>query len=135
MDNRNKLKQSIRVDKRYSNKREIIVITRKTLREVIEEITDFGISIKYDNNLLFTNQKIIILGDYNLEQTRELEDKVLNNHMNYGLYELYLYANIYKHQNKISSPDKIFSNTPIRTDGIEIITINHKLIIAETFEL
>ncbi|TBU20451.1 hypothetical protein CWI38_0068p0010 [Hamiltosporidium tvaerminnensis] len=55
--------------------------------------------------------------------------------MNYGLYELYLYANIYKHQNKISSPDKIFSNTPIRTDGIEIITINHKLIIAETFEL
>ncbi|KAK1350252.1 hypothetical protein LUQ84_000490 [Hamiltosporidium tvaerminnensis] len=55
--------------------------------------------------------------------------------MNYGLYELYLYANTYKHQNKISSPDKIFSNTPIRTDGIEIITINHKLIIAETFEL
>ncbi|TBU02238.1 reverse transcriptase [Hamiltosporidium magnivora] len=139
MNNRNKLKVKIKTLMeriiRYSNKREIIVITRKTLREVIEEITDFGISIKYDNNLLFTNQKIIILGDYNLEQTRELEDKVLNNHMNYGLYELYLYANTYKHQNKISSPDKIFSNTPIRTDGIEIITINHKLIIAETFEL
>ncbi|TBU19796.1 reverse transcriptase [Hamiltosporidium tvaerminnensis] len=148
------IKPSIKILNRNSNKEGMIVIGRKEIIfSNIYELTEFGISIKVNSTNLFifiyrnlssnlTNiildklyehidNKIIVIGDYNLEQHKEMECEILDRHILFGLSEINLKTMTYKHGEKTSCPDKVFSNITIFTETKEIPQINHKLIICE----
>ncbi|TBT97773.1 reverse transcriptase, partial [Hamiltosporidium tvaerminnensis] len=78
----------------------------------------------------YTDANIICIGDYNLEQRANLEQDVLNNHAKYGLAEVNLHTKTFIHNEKSSTPDKVFANCPVITDIKTIENINHKLIVA-----
>ncbi|TBU01034.1 reverse transcriptase, partial [Hamiltosporidium magnivora] len=151
------LQPSIRVQNRYSNKEGIIILTRKSLKVTkIDNITDMGITIKHKNNIFifiyrnnssndvnilkqnlinFKNSNILIIGDYNLEQKPALEQDILDNHLQYGLYEMNLNTTTYQQNTKISTPDKVFTNHLIETSTEFIYNIDHKLIKVESVQI
>ncbi|TBU08710.1 putative reverse transcriptase [Hamiltosporidium magnivora] len=57
------------------------------------------------------DNKIIVIGDYNLEQHKEMECEILNRHILFGLSEINLKTMTYKHGEKTSCPDKIQMST------------------------
>ncbi|TBU06869.1 hypothetical protein CWI38_2493p0010, partial [Hamiltosporidium tvaerminnensis] len=138
-------KKSVQVRDRYSNKEGIIVLGRDTIvSEAIDNITDEGVSIKVNDQIFifiyrppkstefnivkptlnqYLYKRLYILGEYNLEQHKTLEQQILDNHAMYGLSEIDILTNTYKHNNKESKPDKIFTNTIV---DIKISTIVDK---------
>ncbi|TBU13340.1 reverse transcriptase [Hamiltosporidium tvaerminnensis] len=145
------MKPSIPVTNRPSNKEGMMIIGKNGLKvELINGVTEMGLTIKIDeyvfvfiyrnhfskipNVLLpglgtYTNNKIIVLGDYNLEQKPALEQDILNNHIEYGLYEHEIETITYTHNDKTSTRDKIFSNCQIQIDTEYITNINHKILL------
>ncbi|KAK1348224.1 hypothetical protein LUQ84_002602 [Hamiltosporidium tvaerminnensis] len=103
------MKPSIPVTNRPSNKEGMMIIGKNGFKvKLINGVTEMELTIKIDKyvfifinrnhfskipNVLLpglgthTNNKIIVLGDYNLEQKPALEQDILNSHIEYGLYE------------------------------------------------
>ncbi|TBU09001.1 hypothetical protein CWI39_0117p0010 [Hamiltosporidium magnivora] len=95
---------------RYSNKEGIIVFGRDTIdSEAIKNITDEGVSIKVNEQIFIFIYRS--LKNYNLEQHKTLLQQILDNHAMYRLSGIDILTNTYKHNNKESKPDKIFTNT------------------------
>ncbi|TBT99762.1 hypothetical protein CWI36_1858p0020 [Hamiltosporidium magnivora] len=150
-------KKSVQVRDRYSNKEGIIVLGRDTIvSEAIDNITDEGVSIKVNDQIFifiyrppkstefnivkptlnqYLYKRLYILGEYNLEKHKTLEQQILDNHAMYGLSEIDILTNTYKHNNKESKPDKIFTNTIVDIKISPIVELNHKLLILKPIEI
>ncbi|TBU07091.1 hypothetical protein CWI36_0329p0020 [Hamiltosporidium magnivora] len=136
------MKPSIPVTNRPSNKEGMMIIGKNGLKvKLINGVTEMELTIKIDKyvfifinrnhfskipNVLLpglgthTNNKIIVLGDYNLEQKPALEQDILNSHIE---------NNHILHNEKTSTPEKIFSNCQIQIDTEYIANINHKILL------
>ncbi|TBT99543.1 reverse transcriptase [Hamiltosporidium tvaerminnensis] len=98
----------------------------------LEENCDSNdIEILNNNTNHYIDKNIIVVGDYNLVQNQSLEQDVLDNHLQFGLSEIYLHSDTFRQNNRSSTPDKVFSNCPIIVETEEIKDINHSLIIIE----
>ncbi|TBU02765.1 reverse transcriptase, partial [Hamiltosporidium magnivora] len=130
----------------------IIVAKKQKTVEILENVTRFGLALKLENKIFifiyrncdsndieilnnntshYIDKNIIVVGDYNLVQNQSLEQDVLDNHLQFGLSEIYLHSDTFRQNNRSSTPDKVFSNCPIIVETEEIKDINHSLIIIE----
>ncbi|TBU01117.1 hypothetical protein CWI37_0028p0010, partial [Hamiltosporidium tvaerminnensis] len=124
--------------------------------EAIDNIIDEGVSIKVNEQIFifiyrppkstefnivkptlnqYLYKRLYILGEYNSEQHKTLEQQILDNHAMYGLSEIDILTNTYKHNNKESKPDKIFTNTIVDIKISPIVGLNHKLLILKPIEI